>query len=158
VLFETIIGFLRPLANQGCGVSGRHHPAICASATNSATYGNQAHPGGAQGDAIGHLQPSVCRAGAEGEEKMSAADKLQEFAKMIGAASRPRAQAASIVAGPSQHNPIAAEDTTVDSAPVKLESADAKTKRRQQINQSTTEQSRCNTGWRPICVALLNFY
>ena len=52
---------------------------------------------------------------------MSAADKLQEFAKMLGAASRPRAQA--IVAGPSQTNPIAAENTTVASAPVKLESA-----------------------------------
>jgi hypothetical protein len=37
VLFETIIAVLRPLANQGCGVSGGHHPATCASATNSAT-------------------------------------------------------------------------------------------------------------------------
>ena len=42
---------------------------------------------------------------------------------MLGAASRPRAQPNSIVAGPSQTNPIAAENTTVASAPVKLESA-----------------------------------
>jgi len=42
---------------------------------------------------------------------------------MLGAASRPRAQAASIVAGPSQTNPIATENTTVDSTSVKLERA-----------------------------------
>ena len=41
---------------------------------------------------------------------------------MLGAAPRPRAQP-SIMAGPSQTNPIAAENTTVDSAPVKLETA-----------------------------------
>ena len=51
---------------------------------------------------------------------MSATNKLQEFAKMLGAASRTRSQAASIVAGPSQTNPIATENTSVDSAPVKL--------------------------------------
>jgi hypothetical protein len=54
---------------------------------------------------------------------MSAADKLQEFAKMLGAAPRTRSQAASIVAGPSQTNPIVTENTTVESAPVKLELA-----------------------------------
>ena len=42
---------------------------------------------------------------------------------MLGAASRPRSQAASIVAGPSQTNPIATENTTVDSASVRLEFA-----------------------------------
>jgi hypothetical protein len=54
---------------------------------------------------------------------MSAADKLQELAKMCGAASRVRPQVASIVAEPSQANAIATENTTVDSVPVKLESA-----------------------------------
>jgi hypothetical protein len=54
---------------------------------------------------------------------MSAADKLQELAKMFGAASRVRPQVASIVAEPSQTNAIATENTTVDSVPVKLESA-----------------------------------
>ena len=54
---------------------------------------------------------------------MSAADKLQELAKMFGAASRVRPQVASIVAEPSQANAIATENTTVDSVPVKLESA-----------------------------------
>ena len=53
---------------------------------------------------------------------MSAADKLQELAKMFGA-SRVRPQVASIVAEPSQANAIATENTTVDSVPVKLESA-----------------------------------
>jgi hypothetical protein len=54
---------------------------------------------------------------------MSAADKLQELAKMFGAASRVRPQVASIVAEPSQTNAIATEKTTVDSVSVKLESA-----------------------------------
>ena len=36
MLFETIIAVLR-LANQRYGVSSGHHPATCASATNSAT-------------------------------------------------------------------------------------------------------------------------
>jgi len=53
---------------------------------------------------------------------MSAADKLQGLAKMFGA-SRVRPQVASIVAEPSQANAIATENTTVDSVPVKLESA-----------------------------------
>jgi hypothetical protein len=52
---------------------------------------------------------------------MSAAGKLQEFVKMLGAPSRPRSQAALIVAGPSQTNLVAAENSTVDSASVKLE-------------------------------------
>ena len=42
---------------------------------------------------------------------------------MLGAASRTRSQAASTVAEPSQTNPIATENTTVDSASVKLEPA-----------------------------------
>ena len=42
---------------------------------------------------------------------------------MLGAASRTRSQAASTVAEPSQTNPVATENTAVDSAPVKLESA-----------------------------------
>jgi len=42
---------------------------------------------------------------------------------MFGAASRVRPQVASIVAEPSQANAIATENTTVDSVPVKLESA-----------------------------------
>jgi hypothetical protein len=54
---------------------------------------------------------------------MSAADKLQELAKMFGAASRVRPQVASIVAELSQANAIATENTTLDSVPVKLESA-----------------------------------
>ena len=54
---------------------------------------------------------------------MSAANKLQEFAKMLGAAPRTHAQAASIVTGPSQTNPIATENTTVDGAPAKFGSA-----------------------------------
>ena len=56
---------------------------------------------------------------------MSAAEKLLEFAKMLGATSRPRSQAASIVAGPSQTNLIATENTTVDSASAKLEATPA---------------------------------
>ena len=67
---------------------------------------------------------------------MSAADKLQEFAKMLGAASRPRSQATSIVAGPSQTNLIATENTTVDSAPVKLEATPAPEAERE--NEATT--------------------
>jgi hypothetical protein len=55
---------------------------------------------------------------------MSAAGKLQEFVKMLGAPSRPRPQAGLIVAGPSQTNLIATENTTIESASVKLE-ADA---------------------------------
>ena len=54
---------------------------------------------------------------------MSATNKLQEFAKMLGAASRTRSQAPSTVAEPSQTNPVATENTTVDSASVKLEPA-----------------------------------
>ena len=42
---------------------------------------------------------------------------------MLGAASRTRSQAASIVAGPSQTNPVATENTTVDSGSVRLEPA-----------------------------------
>ena len=84
-----------------------------------ATYGNQAHPGGAQGDA------EATHRLVEGEGKMSAADKLQEFVKMLGATSRPRPQAASIVAGPSQTNLVATENTTVDSASVKVEATPA---------------------------------
>ena len=42
---------------------------------------------------------------------------------MLGAASRTRSQAASIVAEPSQTNPIATKNTTVDSASVTLEFA-----------------------------------
>jgi hypothetical protein len=54
---------------------------------------------------------------------MSATNKLQEFAKMLGAASRTRSQAALTVAEPSQTNPVATENTVVDSVPGKLESA-----------------------------------
>ena len=55
---------------------------------------------------------------------MSAADKLHQFAEMLAAASsRTRSQADSTVAEPSQTNPIATENTTVDGAAVKLESA-----------------------------------
>ena len=49
---------------------------------------------------------------------------LQEFVKMLGATSRPRPQAASIVAGPSHHL-VATENTTVDSASVKVEATPA---------------------------------
>jgi hypothetical protein len=68
---------------------------------------------------------------------MSAADKLLEFAKMLGAKSRPRSQAASIVAGPSQTNLIATENTTVDSASAKLEATPAPDAERE--NEATTE-------------------
>jgi hypothetical protein len=58
VLFETIIAVLRPLANQGCGVSGGHHPATCASATNSATVMMN---NTASASVIGHMtRPSNC--------------------------------------------------------------------------------------------------
>jgi hypothetical protein len=67
---------------------------------------------------------------------MSAAGKLQEFVKMLGAPSRPRSQAALIVAGPSQTNLIATENTTVDSASVKLEAAPAPDAERE--NEATT--------------------
>ena len=56
---------------------------------------------------------------------------------MLGAAFRTRAQA--IVAGPSQTNPIAAENTTVDSAQVKLESAMAtRAPEAERENEATT--------------------
>ena len=42
---------------------------------------------------------------------------------MLGAASRTRSQAALTVAEPSQTNPVATENTVVDSVPGKLESA-----------------------------------
>ena len=45
---------------------------------------------------------------------------------MLGAASRTRSQAASTVAEPSQTNPVATENTVVDSAPGKLGSTMAK--------------------------------
>jgi hypothetical protein len=67
---------------------------------------------------------------------MSAADKLQEFAKMLGAASRPRSQAASIVARPSQTTLIATENATVDSALVTLEATPAPEAERE--NEATT--------------------
>jgi len=54
---------------------------------------------------------------------MSAADKLHQFAEMLAAASRARSQPDYTVAEPSQNNPIATENTTVDGAAVKLESA-----------------------------------
>ena len=56
---------------------------------------------------------------------------------MLGAASRPRSQATSIVAGPSQTNLIATENTTVDSiASVKLEPTPAPEAERE--NEATT--------------------
>ena len=45
---------------------------------------------------------------------------------MLGAASRTRSQAASTVAEPSQTNPVATENTAVDGAPGRLESAMAR--------------------------------
>jgi hypothetical protein len=67
---------------------------------------------------------------------MSAAGKLQEFVKMFGAPSRPRSQTASIVAGPSQTNLIATENSTVNSASVKLEATPAPDAERE--NEATT--------------------
>jgi len=67
---------------------------------------------------------------------MSAADKLQEFAKMLGAAPRTRSQAASIVAGPSQTNPIATENAAVESALVNLKATPAPEAERE--NETTT--------------------
>jgi hypothetical protein len=72
----------------------------------------------------------------KGEEKMSAAGKLQEFVKMLGAPSRSRSQAALIVAGPSQTNLIATKHTTVDSASVRLEAPPAPDAERE--NEATT--------------------
>jgi hypothetical protein len=56
---------------------------------------------------------------------------------MLGATSGPRSQAASIVAGPSQTNLIATENTTVDSASVKLEATPAADAERE--NEAKTE-------------------
>jgi hypothetical protein len=67
---------------------------------------------------------------------MSAAGKLQEFVKMLGAPSRPRSQAALIGAGPSQTNLIATENTSVVSASVKLEATPAADAERE--NEATT--------------------
>jgi hypothetical protein len=67
---------------------------------------------------------------------MSAAGKLQEFVKMLGAPSRPRSQADLIVAGPSQTGLIATENTTVDSASVNLEAPPAPDAERE--NEATT--------------------
>jgi hypothetical protein len=57
---------------------------------------------------------------------MNAKEKLQEFAEMLAAASRARSQAASPVAEPSQTDPIASEDASIDSDQEKLEPAVAK--------------------------------
>jgi hypothetical protein len=67
---------------------------------------------------------------------MSATNKLQELEKIVGAASRNRSQAASTVAG-SQTNPIAIENTTVESAPVKLKATPAPEAKRE--NGTATE-------------------
>jgi hypothetical protein len=67
---------------------------------------------------------------------MSATNKLQELEKILGAGSRNRSQAASTVAGP-QTNPIAIENTTVESAPVKLKATPAPEAKRE--NETATE-------------------
>lgn len=53
---------------------------------------------------------------------MSAADKLHQFAEMLAAASRARSPD-STVAEPSQANPIASKDASVDSDQENFESA-----------------------------------
>jgi len=55
---------------------------------------------------------------------------------MLGAASRTRSQAASIVAGPSQTNPIATENAAVESALVNLKATPAPEAERE--NETTT--------------------
>jgi len=67
---------------------------------------------------------------------MSAANKLQQFAKKLGAATRPRSQAASIVARTSQIAISATENATVDNASVKLEATPAPEAERE--NEATT--------------------
>ena len=57
---------------------------------------------------------------------------------MLGAASRTRSQAASTVAEPSQTNPVATENTTVDSASVRLEPAMASRPDAERENEATT--------------------
>ena len=60
---------------------------------------------------------------------------------MLGAASRTRSQAASTVAEPSQTNPVATENTFIDSAPGKLESAIATPDVERRNEAPTTMQS-----------------
>ncbi|XIA61995.1 hypothetical protein ACFIOY_20060 [Bradyrhizobium sp. TZ2] len=75
---------------------------------------------------------------------MSAADKLHQFAEMLAAASsRTRSQANSILAEPSQTNPIATDDSTADDAAVKTESAVAtpSTEAAREHKAATTNQS-----------------
>ena len=71
---------------------------------------------------------------------MSAANKLQQLAKKLGAATRPRSQATSIVARTSETTLSATENATVDNASMRLEATPAPDEAERE-NEATTAQS-----------------
>jgi hypothetical protein len=73
---------------------------------------------------------------------MSAANKLQQLAKKLGAATRPRSQAASIVARTSQTTLSATENATVDNASIRLEATPAPDEAERENEATTANQAR----------------
>jgi len=73
---------------------------------------------------------------------MSAANILQQLAKKLGAAPRPRSQAASIVARTSQTTLSATEIATVDNASIRLEAAPAPDEAERENEATTANQAR----------------
>ena len=74
---------------------------------------------------------------------MSAANKLQQFAKKLGAATRPRSQAASIVASRTSQTAIRArESATVDNASMRLEATPAPDEAERENEATTANQAR----------------
>jgi hypothetical protein len=73
---------------------------------------------------------------------MSAANKLQQLAKKLGAATRPRSQATSIVARTSQTTLSATENATVDNASMRLEATPAPDEAERENEATTANQAR----------------
>jgi hypothetical protein len=73
---------------------------------------------------------------------MSAAYKLQQFAKKLGVATRPRSQAASIMARTSRTAIGATENATVDNASIKPEATPAPDEAERENEVTTANQAR----------------
>jgi hypothetical protein len=73
---------------------------------------------------------------------MSAANKLQQLAKKLGAAARPRSQATSIVARTSETTLSATENATVDNASMRLEATPAPDEAERENEATTANQAR----------------
>ena len=73
---------------------------------------------------------------------MSAANKLQQLAKKLGAATRPRSQATSIMARTSQTTLSATENATVDNASIRLEPTPAPDEAERENEATTANQAR----------------